>query len=105
MCSCIWCILEQVEQLSGLVQLSPVCSSGLVCDSLSLTLLVLLVLLKVKSLPWAEGVPQLNRPKQIKQFERNGLLIAVSTHSSRRAAGSPNNIHGSCEGEVIPALH
>lgn len=49
----------------SLVQLSPVCSSGLVCDS-SLALLVLLVLLKVKSLLWAEGVPQLNHPEQIK---------------------------------------
>lgn len=40
--------------------------TDLVCGSFSLALLVLLVLLKVKSLLWAEGVPQLNHPKQIK---------------------------------------
>lgn len=79
--------------------------TGLVCDSFSLALLVLLVLLKVRSLLWAEGVPRLNHPEQIKWFERNRLFIAVSTHSSRRTAGSPSNIHGSCEREVMPALH
>lgn len=72
--SCWDVFMHLVHPGAGIAALRP-CSAltclllrqtGLVCDSFSLTLLVLLVLLKVKSLLWAEVVPQLNHPEQIK---------------------------------------